>query len=339
VGNARDDDTMPGPCPYRGPLDRPGPGVVSYPGHVKNWVEQSGLDRVEDHRRNDAWVARLWEREDALLLKMDSEGRFSTDPSGSELRLVRPHVEFNPQLHYLLGLVEGQPVFAAETLVDDSPVHTAREVGARLSAVERDLVFMARALTNWHRLEPRCPSCGGETEVLRGGVLRHCAQCGRDSWPRTDPAVIVAVVNPNDDILLAHQRGWAAGRVSLIAGFVEAGESLEQAIHREILEETDIEVAQVRYVGSQPWPFPRSLMMGFTARAVTTDITADDHELAWVQWYSRDRVRAEAAAGRLVLPGKASLAHRLIKAWLDGRITCPLPVRPVPLETVPVQPR
>lgn len=288
---------------------------------VKKWSAPSQLDRVEEHRGNEAWVARQWAREDALLLRIDSEGRYASDASGEALHLVQPHDEFEPDQHFLLGLVEGRPVFVAETLDPEDRSSTIRESAAKLSVLERDVVFMARALTNWHRMEPHCAFCGQPNHVRRGGLMRHCTACGRDTWPRTDPAVIVAILNERDEILLAHHLGWVENRVSILAGFVETGESLEQAVHREILEEVDIELTGMRYVSSQPWPFPRSLMTGFVARALDETITVDAEELGWADWFSRERVRKEAGDGTIILPGRASLAHRLIRSWLEGRLS------------------
>ena len=167
---------------------------------------------------------------------------------------------------------------------------TLREVGHQLSDNERDIAAAASAVTQWHRLEPMCPQCGGGTKVINGGFARHCTVCQRDHFPRTDPAVIVAVVDKSDRLLLGGQETWG-NRVSVLAGFVEAGESLEQAIHREIGEEVDISLSAVTYFGSQPWPFPRSLMVGFFARAATTDICIDADEIAYADWFTREGLR------------------------------------------------
>jgi NAD+ diphosphatase len=153
--------------------------------------------------------------------------------------------------------------------------------------------------------------------VINGGFARHCKRCGRDHFPRTDPAVIVAVIDEADRILLGGQEAWG-NRVSVLAGFVESGESLEQAIHREVGEESDISLSELRYFGSQPWPFPRSLMVAFFARAAGTDIHVDINEIAHAEWYTRDQLSAKLEAGELGLPGKTSIAARMIQAWQDG---------------------
>ncbi len=281
-----------------------------------NWALASDLDRVDHHRASTEWVAGLWRSEDAKLLKLDAESRFTTNTGGSKLRMTRPFVEFDSQRHRLLGLVNSSPIFAVETLTEGE-VHDLREVGFQLTDNERDIAACAAACTWWHRLEPMCPRCGGATSVINGGFARHCATCETDHFPRTDPAVIVAVIDDRDRLLLGGQETWG-NRISVLAGFVETGESLEQAIHREIGEEVDISLSDLTYAGSQPWPFPRSLMVGFYARAATTEICVDTQEIAHADWYTRDDLRAKLAAGEIGLPGKSSIAYRLIQMWLDG---------------------
>ena len=276
------------------------------------WSVASSLDRVGHHRRSPEWVAQLWRSPDAQLLKLDADASFTTQADGS-LRTVKPFVEHDPQRHLLLGLVDGAPVFAVQAVVDDE-VRSLREVGGTLSDVQRDVAAAATALVRWHQMEPLCPRCGGETRVVDGGYARHCAACDEQHFPRTDPAVIVAVVDADDRILLGRQASWGH-RVSVLAGFVEAGESLEQTIHREIAEEVDVSLDRIRYFGSQPWSFPRSLMTGFFARASTTAVCVDADEIAWAEWFTRDELTAQLEAGTIGLPGPSSIAHRLIATW------------------------
>ncbi len=225
-------------------------------------------------------------------------------------------MEFDSQRHRLLGLLNGSPIFAVEELADGE-MHDFREVGFQLTDNERDIAATAAALTQWHRLEPQCPRCGAATIVINGGFARHCTRCGQDHFPRTDPAVIVAVVDGEDRLLLGGQAAWG-NRVSVLAGFVESGESLEHAIHREIGEEVDISLSELRYFGSQPWPFPRSLMVAFFGRATDTDIRVDTDEIAHAEWYTRDQLSAKLDSGALGLPGNSSIASRMIQAWRDG---------------------
>lgn len=284
-----------------------------------HWVSASDLDRVDHHRRSEEWVAGLWRADDALLLKLDAESRFTTNPGGSKLRMTKPFVAFDSQRHRLLGLLDGAPIFAVEALTEGE-VHDFREVGFQLTDNERDIAATAAALTQWHRREPRCPTCGEATVAINGGFARHCPICEHDHFPRTDPAVIVAVVDADDRILLGRQASWG-NRVSVLAGFVEAGESLEQTVHREIAEEVDVTLTDLRYFGSQPWPFPRSLMVGFSARAVDTALCIDADDIEYAAWYTRAELSSQLAGGELGLPGQSSIAARLIQAWRDGQLT------------------
>jgi NAD+ diphosphatase len=285
---------------------------------VTNWALASDLDRVDHHRRSTEWVANLWRAEDAKLLKLDDQSRFTTNTGGSKLRMTKPFVEFDSQRHRLLGLLDAAPIFAVETLTEGE-VHDLREVGHQLTDNERDIAATAAALTHWHRREPRCARCGGPTVVINGGFARHCDSCNEDHFPRTDPAVIVAVLDPKDRLLLGSQPSWGT-RVSVLAGFVETGESLEQAIHREIAEEVDLELTDVRYFGSQPWPFPRSLMVGFVARAASSDICVDAEEIEFAEWFTREELEARLESGEVGLPGRSSIAFRMIRAWRDGDV-------------------
>jgi NAD+ diphosphatase len=290
--------------------------LSDYPEVMINWAIPSDLDRVDHHRGSAEWVAGLWHAEDAKLLTLDPESRFSTNAGGSKLRMTKPFLAYDSQRHWLLGLLNGSPIFAVETLTDGE-VHDFREVGFQLTDNERDIAATAAAITHWHRLERQCPGCGRSTVVINGGFARHCSACGRDNFPRTDPAVIVAVVDAEDRLLLGGQPTWG-NRVSVLAGFVETGESLEQAIHREIGEEVDVSLSELRYFGSQPWPFPRSLMVAFFGRATGTDIRVDTDEIAHAEWYTRDQLTAKLDSGALGLPGNSSIASRMIQAWRAG---------------------
>jgi NAD+ diphosphatase len=283
---------------------------------VLTWATASDLDRVDHHRRNDDWVANLWQADDAKLLKLDDASQFTTNPGGTKLRMTKPFVAYDSQRHRLLGILDGHPIFAVEALTEGE-VHGLRDVGHLLSDNERDIAAAATALTQWHRREPMCPRCGGATHVINGGSARHCDVCQEEHFPRTDPAVIVAVVDDRDRLLLGGKSEWG-NRVSVLAGFVETGESAEQTIHREIGEEADISVGETVYVGSQPWPYPRSLMLGFFARATSTDICVDADELGHAEWYTRDELTQALDAGTLALPGPSSIASSLIARWRDG---------------------
>nr|WP_269449810.1 NAD(+) diphosphatase [Auraticoccus cholistanensis] len=252
-------------------------------------------------------------------MKVTETGEFYTCDGGRRLRLPRPFVTFDPQRHYLLGMVADVPVFTVLSL-PEGETHSLRAVGHQLEERERDLATVAVSLVNWHRHAGFCPVCGGTTRVINGGFARVCTRCGEQLFPRTDPAVIVAILDPDDRLLLARQGSWPKGRASILAGFVEAGESLEQAIHREMTEEADVELHDLRYWGSQPWPTPRSLMLGFTARSRDGHVSVDGEELVQGRFWSREDVDRAEAAGELVLPPSSSIASRMIAAWRAGTL-------------------
>ncbi|QCB93041.1 NAD(+) diphosphatase [Cellulomonas shaoxiangyii] len=195
-----------------------------------------------------------------------------------------------------------------------------RVVGAALDARDAGLATTAVALDAWHDRHPRCPRCGAPTRVAQAGWSRVCDVDGSEHYPRTDPAVIMAVVDDADRLLLGHAATWPEGRYSTLAGFVEAGESAEQAVRREVREETDVVVDRVEYRGSQPWPFPGSLMLGYRAHAVRTNVTVDGQEVTAARWYTRAELTAAVRAGTLLLPGRASIARALVEEWFGGRI-------------------
>jgi len=196
-----------------------------------------------------------------------------------------------------------------------------REIGAALDPASADSLVVAVSLGRWLTGHRFCPSCGGDAVVRQAGWSRRCDRCGREHFPRNDPAVIVAITDAaRERILLGANVNWRGQMHSCFAGFVEAGESLETSIHREMLEEAGVRVTDLRYVRSQAWPFPHSLMLGFEATAVDPDeARPDGTEIIHLQWYTRAEI-GEALAGRgeLGLPGEASIARRLIREWFES---------------------
>lgn len=183
-----------------------------------------------------------------------------------------------------------------------------------LSNDEAALLAYAKGMTEWRKRHRHCGICGAANRSESGGFVMQCSStsCSGRSFPRIDPAIIVLVTHA-DKCLLGRQQTWPEGRYSTIAGFVEPGESLEDAVRREVQEETDIKIGAVEYLSSQPWPFPTALMIGFHAQASSTAISLNDNELADAQWYSRDDI----AAGTIALPPTSSIAFRLIERWFD----------------------
>lgn len=184
-------------------------------------------------------------------------------------------------------------------------------------------VAAALALMHWHVREPLCEACGAATEHTDLGVRRRCVSCGELQFVRTDPAVIVAVLDPAQRLLLARQKVWAPRRHSVVAGFVEPGESLEQACWREVAEETGVTLSGVAYVASQPWPMPRSLMVGFVASTEDRDVRVDGIELESGGFLSRADVLDMQSDGSIELPSPASLGRLLIERWLRDELPVP----------------
>ncbi|WP_308194201.1 NAD(+) diphosphatase [Microbacterium sp. VKM Ac-2923] len=211
---------------------------------------------------------------------------------------------------------------ASDLLVPDAVWAPLRAAGGELPAGEADLLTTAVALAGWLRDAPFCPACGSRTLTGHAGWSRHCPVCGREHFPRTDPAVIVLVTSAESDdrILLGANAAWGGQRYSCFAGFAEAGESLEDAVAREVQEESGVRLRDIAYRGSQAWPYPRSLMLGFRARVVDDgDARADGHEIVEVRWFTRDEVGAALRGEADVqLPGAASIARRLIDDWYRG---------------------
>lgn len=266
-------------------------------------------------RGDSAGMARLWASAEARLLALGG-GRIPLEADGLAWQPCAG--PYDPQRHLLLGLVDGSPLFVAGT---SSPAPTLRETMERLPDDELELAFAAVGLVGWHQRAGFCAECGSATEAVAGGQARRCTGCAVESYPRTDPAVIVAITDDHDRLLLGRQASWAPRRFSVFAGFAETGESLEQAVHREMAEEVGLPLTDLRYLGSQPWPFPRSLMVGFAARASTAELRVDTDEIETATWFSRDELRAALATGQVLPPSTTSIARRMIQAWLAGDLS------------------
>ncbi len=299
-------------------------------------LSRGTVDRVT-HRRNDKpWLDAAWAGpRTRVLVVSDGQALVRSDDEHVELVLVSP-AEAPPGVRFLLGQdADGVVYFGVSadlpaTLSPSpapSPVGTVRaaslrEVGVLLGDRDAGLFTHAVALANWHDTHTHCPLDGTPTIPDPGGHSTRCPADGTEHFPRTDPAVIMLVTDPDDRCLLARNAAWPGRRVSILAGFVEPGESAEQAVIREVAEETQIKVTNVRYVGSQPWPMPRSLMLGFRAEAPAGQaIAVDRDEIAEAHWFSRGELLAAIEAREIALPPPVSIARHIIEDWF-GR---PLP--------------
>lgn len=200
---------------------------------------------------------------------------------------------------------------------------TLREIGPWLDAEDVAEFMTAQGMIIWHRTHGFCSRCGAPTVPASAGWVRRCTREDRELYPRTDPAVIMGIRDADDRLLLARSPQWPDGRRSVLAGFVEPGESAEAAVRREVAEEVGVEVGRVAYAGSQPWPFPASLMLGFAGWATHTDVTLDTGEIAEAEWFTREELTEGVDAGRLMLPGTLSIARRLIESWYGGPLVVP----------------
>ena len=299
------------------------------------------LDRRSGDRRDPALLAAALARPGTRVLDVAAD-RVHHPVDDGEVRRLRWHAPEPPEapgsgndLHIFLAQDDLGTAYLARLLpptassapsgpsqasgADGGPGWVPlREVASWLGPLEAELGMTAVGMARWHGRHGFCPGCGAPSEPAAAGWVRRCTADGSEHFPRTDPAVIVAVVDAADRLLLGRGPTFKQGWVSVLAGFVEPGETLEGAVIREIAEEVGVVVGDVTYAGSQPWPFPSSLMIGFTARARESALTPDPEEIAEVDWYSRERLAAEVGAGRLGIPGRLSIARRLIEGWYGG---------------------
>jgi NAD+ diphosphatase len=293
-----------------------------YPVHNRppHTYSANGFDRAGERRGDAAWLAAARAGAQTLLVPL-SGLRVLVDGPDEAPRAVLPsaaELGIGPvEDAVFLGSLDGRPVFSMEA--DERTVGTAhyvelRSVGTLLPAAEGGLLAYARALAHWHARHRFCGACGTENRVAQGGHARQCPACGNETFPRTDPAVIV-LVTFGDRCLLGRSARFAPGMYSTFAGFVEPGESLEDTLARELLEEVGVPVAEIAYRSSQPWPFPQSLMLGFRARAASEAFRIDDQEIEDARWLSRAELKDEERRP-VRLPNADSIARFLIDEWL-----------------------
>lgn len=291
-------------------------------------LSRSAVDRAGALRGDSEALARALEdpRTRVLPLRSRAAPVSPGDRPALQLRAPRPQ---DAGRAWLLGTAQGVTHLA---VAEDAPAPPdtgdvrwvgLRDVATDLDDTEAGLLTAATALAEWHHRHGHCPRCGAATQVEQGGWVRRCPRDGSEHHPRTDPAVIMAVTDADDRILLGSGVAWPPTRVSVLAGFVEAGESLESAVVREVLEEVGVEVVHPVYRGNQPWPFPASLMLGFRARATSTELRVDPGELRSAHWFTREELGRSVGAGELTLPSRASIARRLVEEWFGGTVPEP----------------
>ena len=294
-----------------------------------NFLSGLELDRAVGLRSSPERLDEAWGRPDTRVLPVWRSKHIVLREDVTSLVLLGPDkldkLEAYRESRVLLGTAGGAAVFAVDLSPVEEPaeslglppVHAVlglREVAPLVSQSEGALLAYASGILSWHRRHRFCGVCGSATRSTQGGHVRVCASegCGEQHFPRTDPAVIMLVTD-GERSLLGRQSAWPPLVYSTLAGFVEPGESLEEAVRREVYEETSVELDEVHYHSSQPWPFPSSLMLGFTARARTREIRLQPEELEDARWFTRDEVRRRDG---VELPSSISIARRLIEDWL-----------------------
>ena len=287
------------------------------------------LDRASELRSDEAALDRLWNSAKIIRVsnsKLATDGKSLQFLSATEVEKLITSKIFTGGDKYFLGIDTASKVAyfawdcdevglpAGETSTEG--LASLRELGGTLDEFQLGISMHVIALSNWHRSHPHCSKCGAETKSTLGGSVRACVKDQSQHHPRTDSAVIVLVKDKDDRILLGHQPIWPDGRFSTFAGFLEPGETFEQCVEREVFEESGVKVNEIKYLGSQPWPFPASIMIAFSA--VVDDPStakADGVEITEVRWFSRDDLKSSVADGSLLLPPTISVARKMIAMW------------------------
>jgi len=287
-----------------------------------NTFAGGGLDRMGPRRTDAAWLADR-RADPASRVVIATRDGVLVDPDGTPATVAVSEVPDDAET-VLLGVGhDGAAVFAADpgpergvALRPEASLVGLRDVAAMSALADANLLAHATGLLNWHRRHRFCANCGAATDTAEAGYVRECPNCGAQHHPRTDP-VVITLVTDGDRVLLGRNANWPERRFSCLAGFVEPGESLEQAVEREVGEEAGVTVADVRYVSSQPWPFPASLMLGFEATYTGGDPHPHDRELQAVEWFTREDLRRAAAGdGNVTIPPPLAIARRLMDGWL-----------------------
>ena len=274
------------------------------------------VDRAAHLRSDEAYLKSAWASASVLLF-MDEKFVASDNQisfvSGSSLG------EYQSQTDYFLGVKDKDNFFVRHLESDENTnleLKSLREIGAFLSPRDIGLAVHAQGLANWHKKHPRCSQCGAATTVVLGGSIRRCLIDESEHYPRTDGAIIVLIKDDQDRVLLGRQKVWPKHRFSTFAGFVEPGESFENCLRREVMEEAGVDISEINYLGSQPWPFPASLMIAFEALTSTPEkARPDGEEIEEIRWFTRAQMKSAIEDKTLILPLEISVARQMIKAW------------------------
>ena len=276
-------------------------------------LSRSTVDRAAYIRNDATAVDEAWHK--AEIIHFNGTGFLTT---GYSLKILSSTDVTGKGERIFLGIQGESSYFlwcSEEKLGNEEDYKTLREISAELTSLGIGLAVHGQAVALWHHKHPICAVCGLPTDPALGGSIRRCAQ-GHEHYPRTDPAIIVLVKDKDDRILLGRQAVWPEFRFSTFAGFVEAGESFEQCVIREVLEESGVSVADIHYLGSQPWPFPQSLMIAFEATIQDPEnARPDGEEIVEIRWFDRDGLYAAIMEGTLLLPPSISVARAMIQAW------------------------
>jgi len=298
-----------------------------------NFFAANPLDRLALKRRNEAWLAEQLQAPTTRIVPVWQTKCLFTEPDQAAQAVLLEPTNLPDLLTVaepiLLGVADGVTYFAVDLSAADpellAQVQThgsfqdLRTTLTGLDAKTAAILGYAKGMAYWHQRHRFCGDCGSPSQSKDGGFVRICTNpaCAKHHFPRTDSAIIV-LIQAGEKCLLARQASWPPGRYSIIAGFVEPGESLEDAVKREVREETNIEVGAIHYQSSQPWPFPGSIMLGFMAEAASFEFDYTDQELEHARWFTRTEIATEIQQGALKLPPNTSISHRLIEAWFDA---------------------
>ncbi len=278
--------------------------------------QDPGLDRAEHLRQDNEALNQLWPQAKIIIIDLEGNARFQTDvPDPYFLRGADFFLE-RPVNCSFLGQIDKQTWFAVRAeFIAELPPHAVdlRTAAATWAHLPASIFAQARALLYWQERNRFCGACGNGLSLVRGGFMAKCEACGSEHYPRTDSAVIMAV-SDGERLLLGRQASWPENRWSVLAGFLEPGESLEQTVIREVWEEAGVHVDRAEYAASQPWPFPASLMLGFHAYAAPQAATAGD-ELEQARWFSAEELRAGIASGQMGISPRLSISRWLIEDW------------------------